>query len=62
MMASSDGYFGPPFKGYRGVNQVNLISPTIFNVVVDIIIRYWVAVVAPTEDGTEVLGLSIKDL
>ena len=36
--------------------------PTIFNVVVEDVIRHWVEVVAPTEDGTEVLGLSIQDL
>ena len=30
--------------------------------VVDTVIRYWVAVVALTEDGTEGIGLSIQDL
>ena len=38
------------------------MSPTIFNVVIDSVIRYWVAVVAPTKDGTEGLGLLIQDL
>ena len=39
------------FKGYSGVTQGNPLSPTAFNVVVDAVIHYWVAVVAPTEDG-----------
>ena len=38
------------------------MSPTIFNVVVDAIIRYWVMVVEPTEDGILGLGLLIQEL
>ena len=61
-MARDGGYFGILFKGYHGVTQVDPLSPTIFNVVMDAVIRSWVAVVAPSEDGTEKLGVSIKDL
>ena len=38
------------------------LPPTIFNVVVGAVIRYWVAVVVPTEDSTERLGLLIQYL
>ena len=38
------------------------MSPTIFNVVVDVIIRHWVTVAIPTEAGTGGLGLTIIDL
>ena len=62
MLSSSSGYFGIPFKGYRGITQGNPLSPTIFNMTVDAVICYWVVMVAPTEDGTDVLGLSIQDL
>ena len=54
MLENSGGYFYPPFKGYRGVNQGNHLSPTIFNVVMDAVIWHWVMVVAPTEAGAEV--------
>ena len=47
---SQDGvYFGAPIKGQRGVTQGNPLSPTIFNVVVDAVLRHWVSVVAEVE-------------
>ena len=61
-MARDGGHFGVPFKGYRGVTQGEPLSPTIFNMVVYSVIRYWVVVVALTEVGTEILGLLIQDL
>ena len=42
MIARSGGYYGDAFKGARGVAQGNLLSPTIFNVVVDAVFRHWV--------------------
>ena len=62
MVSNADGYFGRPLKGYRGVTQGNPLYPTIFNVVVDSVIRHWVTVVAPTDAGTVGLGLMIIDL
>ena len=62
MVARARRYFGRPFKGYHKVTQGNSLSPTIFNMVVDAIIRHWVAVVDPTKYGTEGLGLPIQDL
>ena len=62
MVARSGRYFGYPFKRYRDVIQGYPLSPKIFNTVVNTVIRHWVALVAPTKDGTEVLGLSIQDL
>ena len=32
------------FKGARGVTQGDLLSPTIFNVLVDASVRHWVTV------------------
>ena len=49
MVAKIGGYFAPPFKGYLGVTQGDPLSPTVFNVVVDALIRHWVTVLAPTE-------------
>ena len=61
-MARAGKYYRPPFKGYRRVTQVHPLPPTLFNVVVDAIIRHWVTVVAATEADTEGIGLSIQDL
>ena len=36
------GYYGEAFKGVRGVTQGDPLSPTIFNVVVDVVVRHWV--------------------
>ena len=41
MVAREGGYYGKGFKGERGVTQGDPISPTIFNVVVDAVVRHW---------------------
>ena len=40
MVARAGGYYGASFKGARGVTQGDPISPTIFNVVVDAVVRH----------------------
>ena len=42
MVARAGGYFGTGFKGDRGVTQGDPLSPIIFNVVVDVVVRHWV--------------------
>ena len=42
MLAKAGVYYVPPFKGYRGVNQGDPLSPTIFNLVVEAITPHWV--------------------
>ena len=44
MTKRAGGYYGLAFKGYHGVIQGDLLSPTIFNVVVDAVTRHWVIV------------------
>ena len=34
-------YHGAPFTGYGGVKHGDLLSPTTFNMVVDVVIYYW---------------------
>ena len=41
MAARAGGYYGAAFKGARGVTQGDPLSPTIFNVVVDAVVRNW---------------------
>ena len=42
MVARAGEYFGTGFKGERGMTQGDPLSPTIFNVVVDVVVRQWV--------------------
>ena len=45
MVTRAGGYYGEAFKGARGVTQGDPLSPTIFNVVVDAVVRHWVTLV-----------------
>ena len=62
MVAKVSRYSGRPFKGYQGVTQGDPLPPMIFNGVLDAVIRHWVTLVTPTEEGTGGLGLNIIDL
>ena len=42
MVARAGGYYGEAFKGARGVTQGDPLSPTIFNVVMDAVVRNWI--------------------
>ena len=42
MVARAGGYYGKSFKGFRGVTQGDPLYPTMFNVVVDSVVRQWV--------------------
>ena len=42
MVSRAGGYHGRAFKGERGVMQGDPLSPAIFNVVVDTVVRNWV--------------------
>ena len=42
MVSRAGGYHGTAFGGERGVTQGNPLSPTIFNVVVGVVVRNWV--------------------
>ena len=47
MVERAGGYYGTGFKGERGVTQGDPLSPTIFNVVVDAVVRHWVTPLSP---------------
>ena len=51
-----------PFKVYRGFTQGKPRYPTIFNMVVDAVIRHWEIVVAVEEAGPEILWRVVHTL
>ena len=54
MVTRAGGYYGTALQGARGVTQGDPLSPIIFNVVVDAVVRHWVMVViADAEDRGE---------
>ena len=42
MVARAGGYYGEYFQGERGVTKGDPLSPTIFNVVAEAVVRHWV--------------------
>ena len=55
MVARAGGYYGEGFKGARRVTQCDPLSPTIFNVVVDAVVRHWIyGLVAETAEKGEI--------
>jgi hypothetical protein len=54
VVAKQGGHFGVAFPATRGVTQGDIVSPTIFNIVVDAIVRHWLTLVL--DDGSEVNG------
>ena len=42
MIARAGRYYGEAFKGARGFTQGDPLSPTIFNVVMDAVVRHWI--------------------
>ena len=56
MVARADGYYGKDFKGKIGVTQGDPMSPTIFNVVMEAVVRHWVTgVIADAEAQGELV-------
>ena len=45
MVARTGRYYSAALQGFQGVNQGYLLSPTIFNNVVDAVVRNWVSLV-----------------
>ena len=56
MAARSGGYYRAAFKGERGVTQGDSLSPTLFNVVVDAVVRHWREGLQAARDETDAEG------
>ena len=50
MVARAGGYYRKGFKGGRGLTQGDSLSPTIFNAVMDAVVRHWVTLVVKEAD------------
>ena len=51
MVARAGGYYGSALQGFRGVNQGDLLPPTIFNVVVSALMCHWISLVSGGAGG-----------
>ena len=56
MAARSGGYYGTAFKGERVVTQGDPLSPTIFNVVVDAVVRHWLEGLQAAKEEKDAAG------
>ena len=59
-MDLAGGYYGPVFKDFLGVTQVDPLSLNIFNVIVDLAVRHWVSLVVEGEEGPEGWGREVN--
>ena len=56
MVAWAGGYYRTGFKGARGVTQGDPLSPTIFNLVVDAVVRHRVTLALEEAERREERG------
>ena len=56
MAARAGGYYGTAFSEERGVTQGDPLSPTLFNEVVDAVVRHWLEGLRKDNDEREAEG------
>ena len=57
LVARQSGYHGEPFEATRGCTQGCLFSPTLFNVMEDAIVRYWLTLVVDDNGQSAAHGM-----
>ena len=60
LVCRASGVFGKPFKAYRGMTQGGPVSPRIFNIMVDAIVREWLRQTFGDEVAGSGLGEEIR--
>ena len=60
VVAKQSGFFGEAFPATRGVTQGDIVSPTLFNIVVDAVVRYWLFTMGLDEDSTTGLRHNVQ--
>ena len=54
MVERAGGFYGAPLCGERGVTQGNPLLTSIFNAVVDSVVRHWESLMAEQEGGDSI--------
>ena len=62
MVSRARRYYDTPFKGSMGVMQGDLLSPTIFNMVVGVVIHQWTTVVDGEDTGPKGFGRASQNM
>eukprot|EP00956_Cyclotella_meneghiniana_P003690 scaffold4479_cov46-Cyclotella_meneghiniana.AAC.3 len=60
LVCKAHGRYGEPFKSFRGVTQGGPLSPKIFNILVDAIVREWLRQILGDEAAAEGVGAAVS--
>eukprot|EP00978_Attheya_sp_CCMP212_P003779 scaffold8023_cov54-Attheya_sp.AAC.7 len=61
IIVKASGYHGTPFQATRGVTQGDPVPPTIFNIMVDAVIRYWLSLACGKDASRDGLCYEVKE-
>ena len=62
MACRTGGYYCKPFQAHRGVTQGGPLSPCIFNVMVDAVVRKWLRKMLGPEAANSGYGMELRHL
>ena len=60
LVCRASGRYGTPFKADRGVTQGGPLSPKLFNIMVDAIVREWLRQVLGDEAASSGVGAAVR--
>ena len=60
IVARQAGYHGKPFTAGRGLVQGDILSPTLFNIICDAVVRYWIAEVLSDDAAMDGLDAAVQ--